>query len=84
MTQRLLFVGQTMFQSIGFHAALILNRLRNERAIAGESDSNQEHHERAKADEEQARRELADVNKKLALLSARVEPSTKGGRRGGN
>lgn len=62
-----------MFQSIGFHAALILNRLRNERAIAGDSDKNEDRHERNKAAEEAARRELAEVNRKLALLSARVD-----------
>ena len=61
-----------MFQSIGFHAALILNRLRNERAIADKSDADQDRHERNEAAEEEARRELAEVNKKLALLSARV------------
>jgi transcription elongation GreA/GreB family factor len=61
-----------MFQSIGFHAALILNRLRNERAIADETDADQDRRERNKAAEEEARRQLAEVNKRLALLSARV------------
>lgn len=61
-----------MFQSIGFHAALILNRLRNERAIADESDAEQDRRERNKAAEEEARRELAEVNRRLARLSARV------------
>lgn len=70
-----------MFQSIGFHAALILNRLRNERDIKGSTERNEDHHERAKADEEAARRELAEVNKRLALLSARVEPTAPGGRK---
>ena len=61
-----------MFQSIGFHAALILNRLRNERAIADKSDADQDRRERNEAAEEEARRELAEVNRKLARLSARV------------
>lgn len=61
-----------MFQSIGFHAALILNRLRNERAIAEEADTKEDRRERNEASEEEARRELRDVNKRLALLSARV------------
>lgn len=72
MTQRLPITGTNMFQSIGFHAALILNRLRNERAITDESDAEQERHERNKAAEEEARRELAEVNRRLARLSARV------------
>jgi hypothetical protein len=73
MTQHPVFVGYLMaFQSIGFHTALILNRLRNQRAIADESDAEQNRRERDKAAEEEARRELAEVNKRLALLSARV------------
>jgi hypothetical protein len=72
MTQHPIFEGQTVFQSIGFHAALILNRLRNERAIAEETDADQDRRERDKAAEEEARRELMEVNKRLALLSARV------------
>lgn len=61
-----------MFQSIGFHAALILNRLRNERAIADESDADKNQNEAQVSAEEDARRELAAVNKRLARLSARV------------
>jgi hypothetical protein len=61
-----------VFQSIGFHAALILNRLRNERAIADETDADQDRRKRNDAAEEEARRQLAEVNKRLALLSARV------------
>jgi hypothetical protein len=68
-----------VFQSIGFHAALILNKLRNEREISGSSESNKEDHERRKADEEEARRELAEVNRRLALLSARVNRGPQGG-----
>jgi hypothetical protein len=78
MTQHPIFEGQTVFQSIGFHAALILNRLRNERAIADESDAEQNRHERNKAAEEEARCELANLNKRLAQIGARVreEPTT--------
>ena len=78
MTQRLPFTGQNMFQSIGFHAALILNRLRNERAIADESDAEENKDKAREHAEEDARRELAAVNKRLARLSARVreEPTT--------
>ena len=68
-----------MFQSIGFHAALILNKLRNEREIQSSAQSNQDHHERAKSNEEEARRELAEMNRKLALLSARVGRRPQGG-----
>lgn len=74
-----------MFQSIGFHAALVLNRLRNERRI---NECNREDEERSRKrdeEEQQARKELAFVNKRLAELAARVEPLTPGGRkRGGN
>jgi hypothetical protein len=72
MTQHPIFEGQPVFQSIGFHAALILNRLRNERAIADEADADQDRRKRNDAAEEEARRQLAEVNKRLALLSARV------------
>jgi len=68
-----------VFQSIGFHTALILNRLRNERAITDESDAQEDRRKRNEASEEEARRELADVNKKLALLSARVNRKPLGG-----
>lgn len=68
-----------MFQSIGFHTALILNRLRNQRAITDVSNEQKDSHERDKADEEQTRRELAELNRKLALLSARVIRRPQGG-----
>jgi hypothetical protein len=70
------------FQSIGFHAALILNRLRNEQRINECSREDDERSRKRDQEEQQAREELATVNKRLADLSARVEPP--GGRRGGN
>jgi flagellar motility protein MotE (MotC chaperone) len=78
MTQHPFFEGQTMFQSIGFHAALILNRLRNERAVSEVANADQDRRQREDAAEEEARRELAEVNRRLARLSARVreEPTT--------
>lgn len=70
-----------VFQSIGFHTALILNRLRNERAITDESDAEQDRRKRNEAAEKEARRELAEVNKRLAALAARVGPPMPGGKR---
>jgi hypothetical protein len=72
MTQHLQFVGQMAFQSIGFHTALILNRLRNDRRI---NECTREDDERSRSQDEeerQAREQLAVVKKRLALLSARV------------
>lgn len=85
MTQHLQFVGQMAFQSIGFHTALILNRLRNQERI--DECTREDDASRRKQDEEerQAREELAVVKKRLADLFARVEPSAPGGkRRNGN
>jgi hypothetical protein len=67
------------FNKIGFHAALILNRLRNERAIADKTNAEENGHERNKAAEEEARCELVDLNKRLARLSARVDRRLQGG-----
>jgi hypothetical protein len=72
MTQHPIFEGHTVFQSIGFHAALILNRLRNERAIADESEAEENKNKASEDADENARRELADLNRRLARLSARV------------
>lgn len=60
-----------MFQSIGFHAALILNRLRNERLVkeSAERDAARSHKQNEK--EQKARAELAEVNDRLANLAAR-------------
>lgn len=79
MTQLLTGVGQMAFQSIGFTAALILNRLRNERLKTHVADDKNEADEAQKRDEEATRAKLALVNKRLDLLRSRVEP-----RRGGS
>lgn len=68
-----------MFQSIGFHAALILNRLRNERLMQNVTDADKDRRERNEAAEEEARRELAEVNKRLWLLNERVSRRPQGG-----
>jgi len=63
MTQLLTDVGQMAFESIGFHAALILNRLRNEKQI---NSSNEQEREPDKNDRQEIGRELSVrvVNKK--------------------
>jgi hypothetical protein len=48
MTQLLTDVGQMAFESIGFHAALILNRLRNQKQIHGSEEQRREADEREK------------------------------------
>lgn len=58
------------FETIGFHAALILNKLRNERlkrAVTENEDSRDKAQERA---EEDARAKLALVKRRLADLAA--------------
>jgi hypothetical protein len=54
------------FDSIGFHAALILNRLRNEQRIA--DDNGTDEHGRRENDQEKEtkRKHLAQVEKKRA------------------
>ena len=63
MTQLLTDVGQMAFESIGFHAALILNRLRNEKQI---NSSNEQEREPDKDDRQDPGRELhvCALNKK--------------------
>jgi hypothetical protein len=60
MTQLHNDVGQMAFSSIGFHAALVLNKLRNQKRI--EDDRRTEEDGRAGQDEdgERAGRELTD------------------------
>lgn len=70
-----------VFQSIGFHTALILNRLRNERLINEGNRENDYPGRDQQAEEQAARRDLAGLNRKLAALAARVEPP---GGSGGN
>lgn len=82
MTQDLQWVGQMAFQSIGFHAALILNRLQNQQRINERAQENDERSRKRDQEEQQAREDLAAVNKRLATLAARVGPP-KGGL-GGN
>ncbi|WP_130229302.1 hypothetical protein [Bradyrhizobium sp. Leo121] len=78
------------FSTIGFQAALILNRLRNQRLIEEVDREYTEHRQAQKREEEAVRAQLALVNerlrrlterdKKLAAEAARVEPNiVKGG-----
>jgi hypothetical protein len=68
------------FLPISFHANLILNRLRNEKRIADDRRSHEDSGSSDNEKEEAARAELERLNKKHALLRARVEPTVfKGG-----
>ncbi len=60
------------FLPIGFAANLILNRLRNERAMADHNQPDAEQRGDNHHAEEEARADLERVNKRLALLKARV------------
>lgn len=78
MTHSLLDVGQMAFTSIGFHAALILNRLRNERRVEEDRRADEERRQKQDAEEQAVRAELERVNKRLDLLRSRVEPRRTG------
>jgi hypothetical protein len=71
MTQHPIFEGHTVFQSIGFHAALILNRLRNERLMKEGAERDTARSQKQNDEEEKTRAELAKVNDRLAKLAAR-------------
>jgi hypothetical protein len=71
MTQHPIFEGHSVFQSIGFHTALILNRLRNERLMKEGAERDAARSQKKEKEEEQTRAELAEVNERLANLSAR-------------
>jgi hypothetical protein len=73
MTQHPIFEGQTVFQSIGFHAALILNRLRNERLMKESTERDTARSQKQKEEEEKTRAELAKVNGRLKTLADRDE-----------
>jgi hypothetical protein len=57
------------FQSIGFTAALILSRLRNQRRIDDDSRSDEESRRENGKAEEEARAELAVVKRRLRELA---------------
>ncbi len=59
-----------VFNSIGFHAALILNRLRNERICKEQDDADDEQRRDNERKEESARAQLALVKRRLADLAA--------------
>lgn len=60
------------FQTIGFHAALILNRLRAERQIT-ENDAANDHRRREQQDqEERVRAEFKRVNARLVRLNKKL------------
>ena len=87
MTQRLVFVGlQMAFQTIGFHTALILNKLRNKEQIEADSradaDRGSEHYsseQKARAEFVRLNDRLIVLNKKLGTETPRVEPIASGG-----
>lgn len=79
MTQRLAFMGlQMAFKTIGFHAALILNRLRNEQQIAGQTQSDERSREERDREEQAVGADLERLNKRLDLLRSRVYRSREG------
>ena len=61
------------FNSIGFHAAMILNRLQTQRRINESAHENDETRQQRDQEEQEAREKLAVVNKRLAQLGARVD-----------
>lgn len=69
MTQLLTGVGQMAFETIGFHAALILNRLRNERLKTAVNEKQNDGGNDEDRKEEKARAELALVNQRLRDLA---------------
>jgi hypothetical protein len=73
MTQHPIFEGHTVFQSIGFHAALILNRLRNERLMKERTERDTARSQKQNEEEEKTRAELAKVNERLDQLAARSD-----------
>jgi hypothetical protein len=76
MTQLLTNVEQMAFESIGFHAALILNRLRNQQRVEEYRRADDESRREQDAEEQAVRAELERVKKRLALLRARVGEDT--------
>jgi len=70
MTQLLTGVGQMAFQTIGFHAALILNKLRNERLKSAVDEDAEARDRTQERNEEDARNRLAFVKRRLADLAA--------------
>ena len=58
------------FNSIGFHADLILNRLRNKLQIADHNESDDERRKDQDRAEDEARAKLAFVKKRLEELAA--------------
>jgi hypothetical protein len=71
MTKHPVFVGLEMaFLPIGFAANLILNRLRNERAMAENNQADEEKRRDDHRKEEEARAKLALVKRRLADLAA--------------
>lgn len=74
------------FQTLGFHAALILNRLRNEKQITEDHAANDGDRREHNEQEQHARAEfirlndrLLVLNKKLTVEAVRVEPIRSGG-----
>jgi len=58
------------FETIGFHAALILNRLRNERVKSASDDKEDDRRQAEQRKEDEARAKLALVNQRLRDLAA--------------
>lgn len=71
MTLLLTGVGQMAFVPIGFTAALILNRLRNQQSVEQARRADDERRREQDAAEQAVRAQLERLNKKLALLNAR-------------
>jgi hypothetical protein len=70
MTQHLVFVGTKMvFNSIGFHAAMIVNKLRNEKQITEDSRADAERRAEDDREEEAVRAKLQFVRRRLADLA---------------
>ena len=76
MTYSFISVEQMAFVPIGFTAALILNRLRNQQSVEQARRSDDERGREQDAAEQAVRAELERVNKRLAILNARVREKT--------
>jgi hypothetical protein len=72
MTQLLTGVGQMAFQSIGFAAAQILNRLRNEQQITDDKSADDARRQKQDREEQEARAEFKRVNSRLVALNKKL------------
>jgi hypothetical protein len=71
MTQHLVFMGiNVAFNSIGFHAAMIVNKLRNEKQITEDNSADAERRAEHDRKEEAERTRLQFLRRRLADIAA--------------